>query len=141
MGLIKQQIVTRILPLLLVVASLILLSGVTTGAAEAADSLRQICAQNPDAAVCEQYRDTRGDTAGNNSVVRFMGEVVSMLLFGLGIAGVIGVIAGGLYYVLSGGDPQKTQMARKIIIYSLAGVVIGILSQLIITFVLDRLNL
>lgn len=125
----------------LIFAISILLFPVFTASTEAADSLRQICAQNPSAAVCEQYRETRGDTARNNTVVNFLGEVVQILLFGLGIAGVIGVIAGGLYYVLSGGDPQKTQTARKIIIYSVIGVAVGALSQLIITFVLDRLSL
>ena len=139
MNTIRQNLIATTLLSLLLAVVFVLFSSATISAE--ADSLQEICARNPDAAVCEQYEGTRDDTAGDNTVLRFLGEVVQILLFGLGIAGIIGVIAGGLYYVISAGEPQKAEQAKKIIIYSLVGVLIGFLSQLIITFVLDRLEL
>lgn len=103
------------------------------------DPLKQLCDENPTAPAC-QDRDNNQDPT-NNRVVDVLTFVVSTFSWVIGIAGVIAVIVGGIMYAISGGDPQKTSQARNAIIYALVGLVIAAFAQLIILFVLDRLNL
>ena len=92
-------------------------------------------------AICLEDQATRGESAQDNQVLSLLFNVVQALLFVLGIISVIAVIYGGLTFITSGGDPSKTKQAREIIIYAMVGVVIAVSAQLILYFVLDRLNL
>ncbi len=53
-----------------------------------------------------------------------------------GIIAVIMIILGGYWYVLSGGDPQKTKKAKDTILYAVIGLVISISAWIIVGFVL-----
>ena len=117
----------------------------TAGTAYASvDPLNSICsgysANDPNApAVCREDAVTRGDTITNNRVVNTLTRIISVMMFGVGVASVIAIIVGGILYAISAGDPQKALKARNTIIYALVGLAVAVLSQLIITFVLDRL--
>ena len=55
-----------------------------------------------------------------------------------GIIAVIMIIIGGYWYVLSGGDPQKTKKAKDTILYAVVGLVISLSAWVIVGFVLGR---
>ena len=49
------------------------------------------------------------------------------------------VVIGGLSYVTSAGNPEKTASAKKRIIYALAGLLIAALAWTITSFVTDHI--
>ncbi len=57
----------------------------------------------------------------------------------LGGAAVIMIIAGGMMYTISAGDPAKVKNAKNTIIYAVVGLVVAILAASIITFVISYL--
>lgn len=64
--------------------------------------------------------------------------VIELFFILAGIIAVIMIIIGGYWYVLSAGDPQKVEKAKKTIIYSVIGLVISLSAWAIIGFVLGR---
>ena len=54
-----------------------------------------------------------------------------------GIVAVVFIIKGGIEYVISRGDPGKTQKAMREIIYAIVGLVIVLLAAAITTFVIN----
>lgn len=90
-------------------------------------------------AVCREDDETKDDDTDDGSVVDLVLEVVNILLLGIGIVATIMLIVGGLKYVTSTGDPNKTNSARNTIIYALVGVVVAVFARAIVLFVLDRL--
>lgn len=58
----------------------------------------------------------------------------------LGALSVIFVVVGGLQYVLSGGNPQKTKQARETILYAVVGIVIAAGAFAIVSFISGRLG-
>ena len=52
-----------------------------------------------------------------------------------GIAVLLMLIAGGFKYLTAGGDPEKTESARKTITYAIAGLALIILSWFILQFI------
>lgn len=136
----------RLKTLLLVSLLLIMPIGFASGVVSADTSLDRLCggydlndenSQAPE--ICWENAVTTNESTGDNRLFTFLGEVVSILLYALGIVTVIAVIIGGVMYTTSTGDPQKTTRARNTIIYALIGLVVAVVSQLIILFVLDRI--
>jgi len=58
----------------------------------------------------------------------------------LGALSVIFVIVGGLQYVLSAGNPQKTKQARETILYAVIGVAIAGGAFAIVSFISGKLG-
>jgi len=58
----------------------------------------------------------------------------------LGALSVIFVVVGGLQYVLSAGNPQKTKQARETILYAVVGIVIAAGAFAIVSFITGRLG-
>lgn len=58
------------------------------------------------------------------SVTPFFVNIVNFLLWGIGIAVVIVLIYGGFTYVTAGADPNRADLAKKIIIGAVIGAVI-----------------
>lgn len=54
------------------------------------------------------------------------------------VISVIGVMIGGIRYILSGGDAGKVAAARKMIIYSLVGLVVTLAAGAIVAFVVTE---
>ncbi len=73
-------------------------------------------------------------TGGFREVVM---TVINYFLAFLGLLAVIMVIFGGVTYVISAGQDEKLQNAKNIIMYSLIGIVIVLLSFVIVNFVID----
>lgn len=69
----------------------------------------------------------------------YVQTVLYTIISVLGIVAVIYIIIGGVSYMTSTGDPQKTQKARKTILYAVIGLVICVLAFAIVNFVIDKI--
>lgn len=109
-----------------------LLSVLTLGAVTsvgAVNVFEQTCGSGSDAEICADAGDT-----GTNAIQ----DVISLLLFAVGIIAVIVIIIGGIKYVTSDGDSSKLKGAKETILYAVVGLVIAILAFSIVEFVVGR---
>jgi Type IV secretion system pilin len=77
-------------------------------------------------------------TQAASTINKFITFAMNLFSFIVGIAAVIMIIVGGLRFVLAGGDPAKLSSARNTIIYSLIGLVVAVLAQVIVRYVLGK---
>lgn len=77
-------------------------------------------------------------SSGSNPIVRAIRIAIEILSVIIGIAAVIGILVSGLKMVISNGDSKAFTDARNALFYSLVGVVIVVLAQVIVAFVLSR---
>lgn len=69
---------------------------------------------------------------GNTGV---FSQVVSLLLFLVGVLSVIMLIFGGLRYIISRGESKAVEAAKNTILYAIVGLVVSILSYAIVNFI------
>ncbi len=104
-----------------------------------AQVLNKVCEGASNATVC-QDNDAEGISGnaiyGADGVLTKVANVLSIVL---GIISVFVIMVGGIKYVLSGGDPSKTNNARSTILYAVIGLVVAALAQALILFVLNKL--
>ncbi len=109
-----------------------LLVGVAVLGAAAAPVARAIdlfpaCDKKDKTAVCE--------AAKNDDALGIVGTITNLLMWALGIVSVIMIVIGGFKYVTSNGDANAIQSAKNTILYSVIGLAVAILGQVIIQFV------
>lgn len=76
--------------------------------------------------------------SGGKTVEGTLATLIRIFSWIVGVAAVIMVMVGGFQYVTSGGDSGKVTSAKNTIMYSLIGVVIAVLAQVIVKFVLSK---
>jgi hypothetical protein len=104
-----------------------------------AQVLDKVCEETPSATVCQE---SDSEELGGNSIYGPDGvltKVANVLSIALGVISVFAIMIGGIKYVLSGGDPSKTNNARSTILYAVIGLVVAALAQAMILFILNRL--
>jgi hypothetical protein len=67
-------------------------------------------------------------------------NVIEMLLYVAGIAAVVIIVIGGIQYIVSQGEPDKTAKAQSTILNSLIGLVIAVMAATVINYVAGRFN-
>ena len=77
--------------------------------------------------------DTEGE--GESDVEERVQKVTGVLAGIVGVVSVVMIIWGGIMYSMSAGDPGKTQLAKRIIITAIIGLVLSLLAYLIIRIV------
>ncbi len=97
--------------------------------------LDQACKAGGSSVACQSRSS---DTAKNGPVVTLR-KVTTIIAFVAGIAAVIFIIVGGLQYITSAGDPQKTSSARSTVLGAIVGLVIIVAAQSILLLVLSKL--
>lgn len=100
--------------------------------ASAKSAFEEACKQTPDSVVCKQ---TTGGEAATNT---FIQDLISLLLFAIGIISVIVIIVGGIRYTTSNGDSNKVTQAKNTILYAVIGLVIALLSYAIVIFIVNQ---
>jgi hypothetical protein len=75
---------------------------------------------------------------GTNPVIRILKAAINVVSYIAGIAAIIGIIASGLRLILAGGDANAAASARTGLTYSLVGIAIVAIAQIIVAFVLNR---
>ena len=90
--------------------------------------LDTVCQSNGDSAVCDEK---------NNSSDDFVNSIVTALVFIVGFLSVLGIIIGGILYVLSSGDSSSVTKAKNTILYSIVGLIVALLAFAIVRFVVQ----
>lgn len=122
------------------IASLLIMVGLMSLSPKiyAEDVFESVCKKNPNATVCKEK-----DLGGKNPVFgpdSVTAKIINLLSFIVGVAAVIGIMLGGLKFILGGDNPQEVAAARNIIIYAVVGIVIALSSQLIVRVFLYRIG-
>lgn len=116
----------------IVTASIGITSLVTLQPVLAIDPLAAGCDLNPSAEICQQ-KNTAG--ASMQTLIR---NIISTLLFVLGIICVIVIIVAGIQYAVAGGDAAQITRAKNSILYAVVGLVVALLAYAIVNFVLQQ---
>lgn len=80
---------------------------------------------------------TAGADSSLHNIITLVINIFSVIV---GIIAVIMIIVGGIRFVLSGGDSSATGSARNTVIYAIVGLVIVFVAQILVRFVLNRVN-
>jgi hypothetical protein len=120
------------LPILIAVATIILMplfSIAHVGAVDI-DPLQPVC----------DHTGISGDLCPDTDPTKLtttIGDVVSYAFTAVGIVAAIFLIYGGITFALSGGNPEKVKKAKSTIIYSLIGLGLAVLANVITSLVVD----
>lgn len=79
-------------------------------------------------------------TGGLSNVIEIIKEIINFLLTLVGILALGGIIWGAIVLVLSLGNDQKVEKAKRIILYSIIGLIVAGVSFLAIQVVSDLLG-
>lgn len=79
-------------------------------------------------------------TGAQDTVTKIIATVINILSVVVGAISVVMIIIGGLKYITSGGDSGNVSGAKNTILYAVVGLVVVALAQIIVKFVLGRLN-
>lgn len=129
---IKKLLLLPILTLLIASANIV--------PAYAEEVFQQACTgANASSTLCTEAG--KGHTLQDNGLFGTNGilnRAANFLLVIVGIVGVFMVIIGGVQYALSGGDPQKINKAKDMIIYAIVGLIVAAVAKGVIAFVINR---
>lgn len=121
--------------ILLVVFAAVSLIVIAPEISYAQDPLNDVCVgEAANSATCQ------GRTV-NNPVAFLLLRAIQIIILVTGVASVIVIIISGFRYVLSSGDSNTVNSAKNAILFAVIGLVIAISGQLILSFVLGRLNI
>lgn len=75
-----------------------------------------------------------------DSLKSYVGTIVNIILYILGVVAVIMIIIGGFMYVTSSGDATAVTKAKNTIMFAVVGLVIAILAYAIVNFVINAIK-
>lgn len=88
-----------------------------------------------------QFTETECSDPGADQVVTNSIELaIRILQLVVGIISVVMIIFGGIKYITSGGDAGAVSSAKNTIIYACIGLVVVALAEVIVQFVLNRVD-
>lgn len=67
-----------------------------------------------------------------NTVIR---DMINFFLTFLASLAVLMIIVSGIMYITSGGDSTRTETAKKMLTYSIAGLIVALVSYMIVYFI------
>lgn len=74
------------------------------------------------------------------SLIGAITTIVNILLMIVGVVAAVMLIIGGVRYIISAGDEDKTAEAKNTILYALVGLIVIGLSAVIVNFVLGAVS-
>jgi hypothetical protein len=81
-----------------------------------------------------------GSGGCGSSLQKLIGDISTALLWVISTAAVLFIIYGGIQMVISQGDPAKIKTARNTILYAVIGLVVGIASYAVVSFVVSNIK-
>lgn len=75
--------------------------------------------------------------SGTANAQNIVSNIISLLLWIIGVVSVIMIVIGGFKYVTSSGDSNKIQSAKNTILYSIIGLVVAIVGQGVVLYVVN----
>ncbi|MBU2025974.1 MAG: pilin [Patescibacteria group bacterium] len=79
-----------------------------------------------------QYSPPTDTGLGGGTITEIVNNLMKWLLYLLGFIGVIGFVIAGILYLTSAGNDDRMEMAKKGMIYSVIGVVVGLIGTVIL---------
>lgn len=120
-----------------------LISPVTLGGSQASaaavftDCGNGSAAGTPD--VCQDANNQDANNGQNNPIVKIIKVAIRIMSYIIGIGAIIGIVVSGIRFMTAGGDSNAVASARSGLIYSLIGLAVVVLAQVIVVFVLEKL--
>lgn len=74
-----------------------------------------------------------------NDFYTLISNIIKILLSFVGLLSVIFIIVGGIFYILSTGDPGRIERAKSIITNAIIGLIIALVSFAAVTFIAGAL--
>jgi hypothetical protein len=90
-------------------------------------------------AACQDANTQDANNGQNNPIVKIIKTAIRILSYVVGIAAIIGIVVSGIRFMTAGGDSNAVASARSGLIYSLVGIAVVVLAQVIVVFVLEKL--
>jgi hypothetical protein len=87
--------------------------------------------------ICVGANNDVNPIAGPHGVIA---KVVDLLSIVIGVIAVFAIIVAGLTYVLSGGEGQKINTAKNMLIFTIVGIIVVAAAQILVIFVIDRIS-
>lgn len=75
------------------------------------------------------------------SIPSLVANGVKILFFVVGVAAVVVIIVGGLLYVVSAGNPDRTKQAKDAVLYAVIGLVVAGLAFAIVTYITGQFGI
>ena|ERR1700694_5012466 len=120
-----------------VLVLLLTLANVSIARAKDVNVFNQVCTAGDQSTLCTEAAKNQLTTDngiyGKNGILN---KVANLVLTIVGVAAVIMIIYGGIQYALSGGEANKINAAKNIIIYAIGGMVVAFAAKGIISYVL-----
>jgi hypothetical protein len=91
-----------------------------------------------DTDVCKDASAQGGNNGNNNPIVDIISAAIRVISYLIGAAAIIGILVSGIRMMTAGGDSQAVASARSGLVYSLVGVLIAVLAQVLVAYVLDK---
>jgi hypothetical protein len=129
MSLISRSIIPA---LSLLAVFMVLILPTTPAYAVGTDPLAEACEAAPNSTNCQSKSPTTNPVTGTEGVLYKITTIIAVVG---GVAAVVMIMVSGFRYITSGGDAQKVATAKNTLIGSVAGLIIVVLAQTIITFV------
>lgn len=85
---------------------------------------------------CQDVAAQQAD--GGNPIIKIITAAISVLSFIIGAAAVIGVLVSSIRLIIANGDSSSVASARNGLIYSIIGVIVAVLAQVLVVFVLSK---
>jgi len=76
-------------------------------------------------------------SSNGNTFTHIIKVAVNILSYIIGIVAIIMIIVSGLRFILSGGNSNNIEVAKKTLLYALLGLVLAALAQVIVHWVLN----
>ena len=76
-------------------------------------------------------------SADSKNATNITKNIISILLWVVGIAAVIVIIYAGITFVTAAGNPSKISQAKTMLIYAVVGLAVAILAYAIVNFVIN----
>lgn len=95
-----------------------------------------VCSQD----VPQGVKDAAGCPGNSNSDLPTVIQNILNAIIGVaGLISVVYIVVGGIQYITSSGDSNKTEKAKKTILYALIGLIVCALSFAIVNFTISRI--
>lgn len=109
-----------------------------SGTASAAEVFQPCNGSAANTDVCQDANAQAGNNGSNNPIVDIISAAIKVISFLIGAAAIIGIVVSGIRMTTAGGDSQAVASARSALIYSLIGVAVAVLAQVLVAYVLDK---
>lgn len=91
-----------------------------------------------DLAACKYGSDSTACSSDSDAIGSIGSAITTVMLFLSGAVAVICIIYAGILYTTSGGDSKRIEKAKKMLIYSIVGIAVAVVSYAVVTFVIER---